>query len=518
MTKKEVISINIIFISIFLITASFVVPDNYISENFRFINPIDDIKTSSTFYDIIIDDLSANNWTWAKDQGYCTGSGTLYNPYIIQNHSFRITNENASLTIRNSIKYFEIKNCIFLSSESHTIKGTGLYLSNVTNGLIKESSLNYFVTCLSLKNSNQIRINESYFVSSEDGLYFENSHYNEVEGCWIYDNNGTGLYLDSSNHNTFRETVCGPQNQGMILINSNFNQFIDCYSSNSEIGLGITYGTQNIFLNCIFFYNSIGIDLILTNNNTFFNNDVTGNHYEGIKLTNCSYNIIERNTIENNERDGILSIGSDFNRIISNDIGITIYPFGNYTLRSVINLILSDYNKFENNSIWNFYYDNGISILACVGNNLIDNTIEGLPLNEPHPIKNKGISIEYSSENIIIRNYIWNSNLGIFLNNSDDNLISTNTIQNEMVDSGYDGIIMENSNRNYILDNVMIKVSHCIVEQNCQDNVLIDNICNPDSSSPVLIFLGFLIPSLVLNALLLILFLRKHKKIAKRGE
>ncbi len=34
---------------------------------------------------IVINDLpsSPTNWTWAEGQGYCTGSGTLSDPYII---------------------------------------------------------------------------------------------------------------------------------------------------------------------------------------------------------------------------------------------------------------------------------------------------------------------------------------------------------------------------------------------------------------------------------------------------
>jgi len=40
----------------------------------------------STIYDtpIEINDLPGSliNWTWAKDQGYCTGSGTSSNPFM----------------------------------------------------------------------------------------------------------------------------------------------------------------------------------------------------------------------------------------------------------------------------------------------------------------------------------------------------------------------------------------------------------------------------------------------------
>ena len=69
------------------------------------------LKISATFDTTEINDYpgSLNNWSWAKSQGICTGSGTQSDPYVIDGHIFHPTVVWDCLRIFNSRKYFTIR-------------------------------------------------------------------------------------------------------------------------------------------------------------------------------------------------------------------------------------------------------------------------------------------------------------------------------------------------------------------------------------------------------------------------
>ncbi|MHA1933086.1 MAG: hypothetical protein ACW96X_11120, partial [Promethearchaeota archaeon] len=65
------------------------------------------LKTSSILTDFQINDIGTSNWTWAKLSGYCTGSGTSGDPYLIENQIFEYSiGPGNCLEILNSRKYF----------------------------------------------------------------------------------------------------------------------------------------------------------------------------------------------------------------------------------------------------------------------------------------------------------------------------------------------------------------------------------------------------------------------------
>jgi hypothetical protein len=84
---------------------------------------------------IVIDDFPGSpiNWTWAKDQGYCSGSGTLGDPYVISDLFFNTSSiSDNCISIQNSLKHFIIKDCKF---KGHT-QFAGIQLYNTTFGRI----------------------------------------------------------------------------------------------------------------------------------------------------------------------------------------------------------------------------------------------------------------------------------------------------------------------------------------------------------------------------------------------
>jgi parallel beta-helix repeat protein len=118
---------------------------------------------------VIIDDLpgSLTNWTWAKDQGYCTGSGTMGDPYIISDFFFNTTTYNYNcLTIINSRKYFIIEDCVFKGDSNFA----GVLLDNTTNGLLQSNKLYPLTGALVwIYNSS---LNEIFMNNASAGFYY----------------------------------------------------------------------------------------------------------------------------------------------------------------------------------------------------------------------------------------------------------------------------------------------------------------------------------------------------------
>ena len=72
----------------------------------------DNPELSCIFYDIEINDLprSINNWNWAANQLWCTGSGKIIDPYMIDGHIFEYSSgiTGNCISVINSKKYFVI--------------------------------------------------------------------------------------------------------------------------------------------------------------------------------------------------------------------------------------------------------------------------------------------------------------------------------------------------------------------------------------------------------------------------
>ncbi|MBY9017069.1 MAG: hypothetical protein KGD68_15375, partial [Candidatus Lokiarchaeota archaeon] len=89
-----------------------------LSNDFK--HKVDTPRTSATYEYIIIDALATTNttyygnWSWARAQPWCTtGDGTKDYPYIIENVTIIYPPAIDCLTIRNSRKYFIVRNCTF---------------------------------------------------------------------------------------------------------------------------------------------------------------------------------------------------------------------------------------------------------------------------------------------------------------------------------------------------------------------------------------------------------------------
>ncbi len=213
---------------------------NHTSEEFSRSNSL---QISTTFNTPIwIDDLpgSLTNWSWAKDQGYCTGSGTSSNPYVIKNHIFNTTGFfEPPLGIVNSRKYFEIENCLFIGDTGYS----GIYLRNVTNGKITGNSMVFPTGVLIfMRNSSYNTIsNNIASYGAFYGILLEGTlgptRYNTISNNIVSSNLGKGIFLRSGcENNVISENIIYDNPYGIDL---------DPGTSNNEIYLNCLNNTFN---------------------------------------------------------------------------------------------------------------------------------------------------------------------------------------------------------------------------------------------------------------------------------
>jgi len=176
MHYKKLSLVLILFLSLSMLSSTIILTTN------AGIKPIEspvydntlNLKTSTTFnITISINDLpgSLNNWTWAKAQGYCTGSGTTGDPYLINNHLFKST-FGYCLEIFHSRKHFRVLNCDFMISIG--LVGA-IFLFNTTNGLIEDNQMPYFTFGIDINNCTDITLRDNNCSLGTFGFLIQNS-------------------------------------------------------------------------------------------------------------------------------------------------------------------------------------------------------------------------------------------------------------------------------------------------------------------------------------------------------
>ncbi|MFX1569419.1 MAG: TIR domain-containing protein [Promethearchaeota archaeon] len=177
---------------------------------------------------LLIDNTGTGDYTWQEVVifPWCSGSGTLVDPYVVAFININGLNLNNCLTIRNSNVYFRVINCIFYNSSDNVNDGgiklistsngdliqnncsfnnaNGIVVDSCNNILIRDSSINHNeISGIVLIDSTNIHIifNTETINSNElYGIHLFNSHYNNITGNTI-NYNEIGIFLESSNYN-----------------------------------------------------------------------------------------------------------------------------------------------------------------------------------------------------------------------------------------------------------------------------------------------------------------------------
>jgi parallel beta-helix repeat protein len=370
--------------------------------------------------------ITGSNWSQAKIMGYCTGNGTLTDPYLIQNFEIDATNSStgSGILIENSDAYFIIHNCS-ISNANDTWADAGIKISNANNGAL---------------------LNNTCSFNNRFGICVQNGDNTVMSGNSVFNNSQNGIFVERSD--------------GLIIFQNEI--FYNDENKTYEIG---ARGTGVNILSCelaIIMDNRVienyrGVHFAKTNYSFIANNFISGNLYHGVLSDHSHGNYILENKLQKNGGIGIIASGSGYN-ISNNEVtlhennGIQVTD-GNGSVVKENTIHLSDENgilgmncthlKIESNSITSSR-TNGIELVKCLNASITSN------------------HISYCQES------------GIILDNSSGNTIAYNNIKR----NGEYGILLRKSDNNTVIKNRLMFNQECIYEQNCQGNSFSGNICS----------------------------------------
>ncbi|MFX1443539.1 MAG: nitrous oxide reductase family maturation protein NosD [Promethearchaeota archaeon] len=195
-------------------------------------------------------DNSRSNCNWEKissKYNWCYGSGTLEDPYIIENVIINGKNSGSCIIIRNSNVHFIIRNCILYNSGWSIFNwGSGIKLINTNNGKIVNNNCSYNngygilqIQCSNNNISQNIvnynSYNGIYSWRSDSCLILKNEiNYNEI--------NGISFWFCNSNNITGNKINENQNGINLIMSNNNFITFNYLVGNNVSIYQFWSYG------------------------------------------------------------------------------------------------------------------------------------------------------------------------------------------------------------------------------------------------------------------------------------
>ena len=202
-------------------------------------------NTAQILQDTIFINGTDPNHDW-DDYEFITGTGTLSDPYKIENLDIEINGTVNGIFITNSNKPLLIKNCIIIHqneiSDDKLTLSIGIYLQNCTNIQVKDCSINQNSYGILLSNTTKILIEESDFNNNKMvGVYSNHSLKNYFHKNNLLRNNNTGFLMEFSNENTLLDNnISENYFYGIHLKNSNDNIIQDNFIQDN--------GKRNVFL------------------------------------------------------------------------------------------------------------------------------------------------------------------------------------------------------------------------------------------------------------------------------
>ncbi|NHJ25678.1 MAG: hypothetical protein EAX89_13925 [Candidatus Lokiarchaeota archaeon] len=328
-----------------------------------------------------------NNWTVTKAAGICTGDGTYSNPYIIKNLVIDGDNSESCILIENSEVFFKIENCsVFnsyfgirltytknawiLNSDCSSNKISGISLSHSTNNNISGNiATNNDFYGINLFYSNMNNISKNIELDNSDyGISLYDSDNNLILNNII----NSGIELDGI-HNSLSNNLmyeCGLQISSSNTMNY-YYQNIDI--TNLINGKSLYYYTYEQNLGPNNFTNAGQIIMASCSNSLVTNLNLSYSD-TGLTFINCHDNIVKRNSINNNRRDGIYIFGGDNNTISENS-----FSYNNF---NGIFLELNSNNSFLENNVsynnFNGFYCYGLENSLISGNDINHNQKYGI--------------------------------------------------------------------------------------------------------------------------------------------
>ncbi len=243
-------------------------------------NTIQDNKEPK-FWNLTGNPIYINDWrckySWRKtseENEWCSGSGTLKDPYVIENVIIDGQNSGSCITIRNSRAYFIIRNCTLYNSGGRSFFswGAGIKLVNTKNGWLFNNTSNanngdgILEICGYNNNFSKNTINYNLYHGirswwSDNNNFLENEiRFNEING----------IYFSFSDFHKIDKNAIDYNLYGISFIVSNNNSIVSNYIVGNNVSIYQFMSRGNIFKNNKFEYDippPVPPEIIIVENN-----------------------------------------------------------------------------------------------------------------------------------------------------------------------------------------------------------------------------------------------------------
>jgi len=293
--KKQNQNFKFLIVLLGIFTISAIVGNNGINESSTIPEEIiiEDYLPQSSYFNntedpIAIDGdatgVGAHNWTWASSQDWCRGSGTFGDPYVIENITINVQQEDTpSLAISDSNEYVIIQNVSLHNASGES--GYTLLITRSNNTIIRNSTITSKDTCIIVGASSvpchniTVANNTIYSDSNQggSGIVFDVRDLNDnleiygnnistmakglrimnIENLTIYNNTilncSMGIEMDGSSstakYNTIHNNTFYNCSYGLyILSNTDENTYHSNQIRNCSIGAYIAAGSDDNLL------------------------------------------------------------------------------------------------------------------------------------------------------------------------------------------------------------------------------------------------------------------------------
>ncbi|MBN1391119.1 MAG: right-handed parallel beta-helix repeat-containing protein [Candidatus Thermoplasmatota archaeon] len=294
--------------------------------------------------------LITGNSDLTSTNGVSSGSGSISDPYIIENWKISASSINA-ITISDTNAHLVIRNCWIKDGREtgEAYMFDAMRLENVKNLTISNCLLENNYRGVSGSGCQQIILNNNTCNGNADGISFREGGRNITISSNSFSNNGVGIELETdvdychlANNTILRSRVAG------IMVD------FDCENNIIE------------YNNCTETYDDLikndrsgeGIRIYESSNNIIRYNNCSGNSGRGISIQESDENLMSGNILMDNKATGdgfnmfgVVLTGSKNNILKDNtfiDCGIRFYP---YDINETITNTIESTNKINGKDI-----------------------------------------------------------------------------------------------------------------------------------------------------------------------
>lgn len=366
-----------------------------------------------------------------------SGNGSNNNPYIIENYIIKNTT-NILVQIANTSDYFILKNFTvsFTGIQFNFEPTASIYLYNVTNAIIENSTISNSYFGIESLFSSSILFRNNTISNVKIGIYFQSSKFNSIFKNFLFNDSIDINLFNSQNNNISQNTIQNLFYQTVNEVNTN-----TIYTNQGPVStdLECIYSNQsnyNVISNN--YLTSIGLSIILSNSNSsiILSNQIVSvpqpnplsMYYQGIFITNSLNSTIKNNSLI---AGGMFFYGQNLNRVEQ-------YSVTNNTLNHLPIIFLE--NKYN------------ISISQQVNQVILVNCSFSTESDQIITNSNNGIQLLFTHNNILRNISIINSIVSFYLFNSYSNLFQYDSALN-FTNSGFG---LGNSTNNSIINSQSI--------------------------------------------------------------